>query len=56
MTIVQYLTKSEAACCTSSELVRFSQSDKKGFEQLKEMAREEMTNRGIAIDVVVAEK
>lgn len=47
MTALQFLTHKDYGCCTTGELMNLNKEDKAGFERLKEMAKEEMTARGI---------
>lgn len=51
MTVVKFLTSPEYGCATSGEIIAFSRTDREGFDTLKGYAAQEMTNRGIEIDV-----
>jgi hypothetical protein len=49
MTTLQYITSAEHGCCNTKELMELAKADKAAVETLKEYARQEMTNKGIAI-------
>lgn len=49
MTVLQYLTNKETGCCTTSELMELSRSDKPSVETLKKWAREECAHKGIEL-------
>ena len=53
MTVAKFLTHPIYGCGSSSDVIRFSQTDKVGFDKLKEYAREEMKNRGIEVEEIV---
>jgi hypothetical protein len=52
MTVAKYLTHPVYGCGTSSEVIRFSQNDKPGFDTLKQWAREEMALKGIEVEEI----
>lgn len=54
MTATQYLK--ETGVATSTELIKFAREDKKGFDELKEMAREQAAHNGIVLEEPVAGK
>jgi hypothetical protein len=53
MTVAKYLTHPVYGCGTSTDVIRFSQVDKEGFDTLKQWARQEMANRGIEVEEIV---
>jgi hypothetical protein len=53
MTVAKFLTHPVYGCGSSSDVIRYSQTDKVGFDTLKTWAREEMKNRGIEVEEIV---
>jgi 2-keto-3-deoxy-6-phosphogluconate aldolase len=53
MTVAKFLTHPVYGCGTSSEVIKFSQTNKAEFDSLKQMAREEMKNRGIEVEEIL---
>jgi hypothetical protein len=51
MTVAKFLVTS--GCGTSSEVIKYSQTDKPGFDTLKKWAREQMALMGIEVEEVV---
>lgn len=49
MTTLQFLTSHDYGCCNTRELMELARQDKESVEVLKNWAREEMINKGIAI-------
>lgn len=49
MSLMQFLTHSPYACCTSGELIAYNKQDKEGYMMLRKWAEEEMKNRGIEV-------
>ena len=49
MTVLQFLRDPTFGCATTAEIVAFQKRDNAGFQMLKQWARDEMTNRGIAV-------
>jgi hypothetical protein len=54
MSVLQFLIHPQYGCCTTGELMALNRMDKDGYKKLTDWAREEMTNRGIPIDVPAA--
>jgi len=50
MSVTKFLTHPVYGCGTAGEIIKFSQTDKPGFDTLKKWAREEMAARGIEVD------
>lgn len=54
MTPLKFIIDPIYGCATSGEVMAYAKNDKAGFETLKQWAREEMANRGMAVEEPVA--
>jgi len=50
MSVTKFLTHPNYGCGTAGEIIKFSQTDKPGFDTLKQWAKEEMKARGIEVE------